>query len=102
LKVLIFDEEETASQISKYVNNLHSDGVYEDTAEPIATYIIPKEYVSLKSQDTEKITGCDGNTEYNKINVELEISEHLKSNKYLMKDFKDNIDVYQKIETSTL
>lgn len=96
-KVYQFAKGVTADDLEKWVNNQHSDALFPDIPDPVATHPLPKDSiktVSSKLLGTEK-GGPEGAT-YDKYSVEFAASETKLNANWKVGTFKDSATVYIK------
>ncbi len=90
-----FAENVTADELSQWVNNQHSDGLFPDVPEPVGSHKLPADSiktVSSKLLGQEK-GGPDGKS-YNKYSVEFEAVEKSLTKTLTLAAFKNSATVY--------
>lgn len=90
-----------AEDLGKWVNNQHSDGLFPDVPEPTHSVKLPdatctvtdRELVGQEKQNLNDDVFAD-------YKVKLTVKEHREEGKFLLPAFKDEANVFVKIETS--
>lgn len=90
-----FDKKATADGLAKWLNNQHSDGLYPEVPEPIATAKVPAKHGKVKSFKLDKKETQPFGT-YDKYTVEFALNDVPRLGGMKIKDFKDEATVYIK------
>jgi hypothetical protein len=95
-KVYLFDESANEEALAKWINNQHSDGLYPDIPEPIATVELPKETCKVSSH---KQTGTSENPgpvggEVKDYEVNITIKAFESKKKFKLSAFKETTKVH--------
>ncbi|MEX2215172.1 MAG: hypothetical protein WD768_13645 [Phycisphaeraceae bacterium] len=98
-KVYQFAKGVTPEDLGKWINNQHSDGLYPEVPEPVATHNLPAD--SIKTSSSKRVGqvkgGFRGDT-YDKYTVEVEASTAELAKKLKLGAFKDSATVYMKAQ----
>lgn len=97
-KLHVFAKETTAEGIGKWINNQHSDGLFPDVPEPVATHAIPAESFTLASQKKVEAIKEEHSGSFNRYNVEFKIQNVPAIGEIKIKDFTDTADVFIKTD----
>lgn len=93
--VYLFADRVTGDGLKKWLNNQHSDGLYADAPEPVATHKIPEKLCTTKSQKLiEKTEETHG--KYENYSVKFSIGEFTKKKAFKLKGFTAETAVYAK------
>lgn len=96
-KVHLFAKGITADDLSKWVNNQHSDGLFPDVPEPVATHQLKAD--SIKTTSSKRVgqekDGFAGDI-YDKYSVEVEAGTIDVQKNLKLQGFKDSATVYMK------
>ncbi|MCA9176195.1 MAG: hypothetical protein KDB14_17030 [Planctomycetales bacterium] len=97
-KVHVFAKSATSDDLDKWINNQHSDALFADIPEPVATHVVPPDAiktVSSKLLGQEK-GGPEGVT-YDKFLVEFVVSEAELTKTLQLAAFKDSATAFSKV-----
>lgn len=99
MKFYVFHPYESDERISMFVNNLYSDGLFIEVAEPVATYDVPSENIELISTfDLGEVTECNQTSKSNATKFELKVDEYSSSDeKFSFGGFSTEITVYKAV-----
>jgi len=90
----LFEDTATTDSIAKWINNQHSDGIYDDAAVPMVTHNLPPDSVSITSTAfVERLVGELGD-EYEKTRIDFTVSNSSEPGSYFLNGFADQSDVY--------
>jgi len=96
-QLYVFEDSVSEDGLKKWLNNQHSDGLFPDVPEPVATHKIPADSCNLKSQkliDHSK----ESFGEYDNYSVTFKISGVKEIGDFSIKDFTDKATVHLKTE----
>ena len=92
-KVCQFARDVTSENLAKWLNNQHSDGLFPDVPEPLATVRLPAEaWQSLGSKLLGQKTVIG--TTYNMHSVEIKLTGVKVNEQFRLQEFKDTVNVY--------
>jgi len=94
----LFDSGTTSDAIAKWINNQHSDGLYVDAAEPVKTYALSPDTVSITSTAFLGCLSGDFGDEYEKYMIEFTVSNLSDSGFYFLNGFADQSVVHLQIK----
>ena len=92
-----FADDVTAEGLKKWLNNQHSDGLFPDVPEPVATYEIPAASLSIKSSkliDSSKLP----NGEFENHSVTFHIAEVTEKDVFTLKEYTGETGVFVKVK----
>jgi hypothetical protein len=95
--VYLFEDTATLEEIGKWINNLHSDGLFINPAEPVLTANLDPAAIAVTSRAyVESITGYGGD-EYEKYQIEFAVDNQLQAPSFMLNGFSDQTDVFLQI-----
>ncbi len=96
-KLYVFAKETTAEGFEKWINNQHSDGLFPDVPEPVATHDIPVASFSLISQKMVEAIKNETFGSFKRYDVEFKVEKVPAFGEIKIKDFTDTASVHIKI-----
>lgn len=96
-KLHVFAKETTAEGLGKWINNQHSDGLYPDIPEPVATHDIPAASFALVSHKIAEVVKSEHAGTFNRYDVIFTIEKVPAFGEIKIKDFSDTATVHIKI-----
>jgi hypothetical protein len=97
-KLHVFAKEATADGLANWINNQHSDGLFPEVPEPVASHDIRAESYTLVSK--KMVGAAEGggpSGQFNQYTVEFKIANVPAVGEIKIKDFTDTTSVYIKI-----
>lgn len=95
--VYLFDSDTTKEELDRWLNNQHSDGLFPEVPEPIATVALPEDICKVTAF---KQTGTTNNEptgeEFKDYRVELSVLKHAAEGKFTLLPFDDKTTVHVK------
>jgi hypothetical protein len=95
-KLYVFAKETTSEGFEKWINNQHSDGLFPDVPQPVATHDIPAASFSLISQKMVEAIKNETFGSFKRYDVEFKIQNVPAIGEIKIKDFTDTAGVYIK------
>lgn len=90
----LFDQTATQSDLSRWINNQHSDGLYLNTAIPTHSIELGSSLVTVTSSAfVESLSGFSGD-EYDKYQIDYSVANQSATGLYFLNGFSSNADVY--------
>lgn len=96
-KLYVFAKETTTEGFEKWINNQHSDGLFPDVPEPLATHDIPAASFSLVSQKMVEAIKNENFGSFKRYDLEFKIEKVPAFGEIKIKDFTDTASVHIKI-----
>ena len=90
----LFDVSASEQDVSRWINNQHSDGLFVNPAQPLQSYPIDSQYITITSSAyVESLSGFNGD-EYEQHHIEFTVANLLEINAFHLNGFSDQADVY--------
>lgn len=96
-KLHVFAKDATAEGLEKWINNQHSDGLFPEVPEPIATHLVPATSYSVVSKKIAEVINEENapvSGKFNRYEVEFKIENVPALGEIKIKDFTDTANVF--------
>ena len=90
----LFESSASEQDVSRWINNQHSDGLFINPAQPLQSHPIGSQHITITSSAyAENLSGFNGD-EYEKYQIEFTVANLLEVDAFHLNGFSDQADVY--------
>ncbi len=90
----LFDAVATREDIARWINNQHSDGLFINPAQPVQSYTIEPQHITITSSAYVESLGGFSGDEYEKYQIEFTVANLVEADAYHLNGFSDQASVF--------